>query len=677
MRNLLDSMFPRFKVNKKNIDADSTLSQAEQKLLLQIVTDFEAQNEKYDYRSALDSIAKIMLRYNNVSQEVVKDGKTTKIAIQPKTLPFLIKQVLFYMAVACKIYGLCTQAAILDELENRGISISHNFFSSKMPVTPVAYINMKTKKYLLTPNNFDSVLSIGDAQNVMSLPTNYVGQKHEELAVAIKNLVYQAGKYDLFADVFGGSGAASVAVAHNKDANYVYNEKNIAVYNLFEVMTDNTLHLELIDELQALQADLSGKCEWLPFDMLNEEAESYFKKKKGKRTNKEVSAVNKRLEELDLSFDDIVKYMESVRENVLNQSDDFTFEYDDISYTKEMLLEDIFPDKDADTRYTPGYACFMSFCKNFNVVQAYSDKYMGAFGLNTLYGETYVIPKKQVKKNDVWDTIREYEQFRFYRYFAYFDNLLTTPDIINRVGKVRAAVAKIYTDSFKTRGKTGISSILRMLMASGGKNKKSNDAENFLKRDFNRIICDVHKEIANIICELDDCINIIKKYESKSEAEIKVKHNNPLFYVDSPYAATLDYKDKASNVDNFTDKNMSDLIDNLALSENKFIFSCRAVKGSSNGSKTTDKLKELNKVIFSTVFEKFLVDFIEKDKPLYVLAIEKEGSLADLVKKNMIAEVMITNYEICDFVDDRYSDVNFKVYSFTDFMDVLVKNANV
>lgn len=60
----------------------------------------------------------------------------------------------------------------------------------------------------------------------------YKGNKDGALGIAIKNIVYQAGKYDVFVDIFGSSGAASAAVAKNKDADYVYNEKNISSFNI-------------------------------------------------------------------------------------------------------------------------------------------------------------------------------------------------------------------------------------------------------------------------------------------------------------------------------------------------------------------------------------------------------------------------------------------------------------
>ena len=53
-----------------------------------------------------------------------------------------------------------------------------------------------------------------------------------------------------FVDVFGGSGAACVAIPKKDRVTYYYNEKNRSVENLFSVLADEQLHQELIVELE-------------------------------------------------------------------------------------------------------------------------------------------------------------------------------------------------------------------------------------------------------------------------------------------------------------------------------------------------------------------------------------------------------------------------------------------
>ena len=93
------------------------------------------------------------------------------------------------------------QREVIDYLKAKGISISNNFIS-RQEFSPLKYLAMY---------NYDIPESI----------INYSGQKKGYLGVAIKNLVYQAGKYDTFCDIFGGSGAASLAVNKVDGTKYI------------------------------------------------------------------------------------------------------------------------------------------------------------------------------------------------------------------------------------------------------------------------------------------------------------------------------------------------------------------------------------------------------------------------------------------------------------------------
>lgn len=91
----------------------------------------------------------------------------------------------------------------------KGVSITHNFFT-RLGHTPTQYQAM-------------------DAHKIPKSVISYMGAKRGGLGIAIKNLVYQAGEYDTFYDIFGGSGAASLAVNKISKKNYIYNELNASV----------------------------------------------------------------------------------------------------------------------------------------------------------------------------------------------------------------------------------------------------------------------------------------------------------------------------------------------------------------------------------------------------------------------------------------------------------------
>ena len=124
---------------------------------------------------------------------------------------------------------------------------------------------------------------------------------------------------------------------------------------------------------------------------------------------------------------------------------------------------------------------------------------------------------------------------------------------------------------------------------------------------------------------------------------------------------------------------MISLINALVDSGDKFIFSCRAVYGSVNGTKTSLELIDKNGEINKYVFQTFL-DHYAKGQKFYVLAIEKAKkgvqSLKDLIKGNLITEVMLTNYEIEIFSDDKSKKVSYTKYEFEDFIKAIMKYSN-
>ena len=167
---------------------------------------------------------------------------------------------------------------------------------------------------------------------------------------------------------------------------------------------------------------------------------------------------------------------------------------------------------------------------------------------------------------------------------------------------------------------------------------------------------------------------ILDDYQSNGGVD-DVKHNNPLFYLDSPYIGTKGYPSG-----DFTSADMKKLLTTLAATKDKFIFSCRACIGSSSGSKTTPELRAGNNDILSSVFDNFYNLF--NTKKIYVLTIAKKtknnpnGDFWQNVRENKVTEVMLTNYEICDFEDIKYNKTIYKVYSFVDFMRNLNANIN-
>ena len=121
---------------------------------------------------------------------------------------------------------------------------------------------------------------------------------------------------------------------------------------------------------------------------------------------------------------------------------------------------------------------------------------------------------------------------------------------------------------------------------------------------------------------------------------------------------------------------MRELITTLRESNDKFIFSCRAVKSKKSGN-ADKKTRAANQAIFDNVFDVFNKEFVKKGRPLWVLAIEKSAPLDQLINKNKVAELMICNFEIVDFKDDDYKNIGFTVHDYADFLDIWHANAHI
>lgn len=651
---LLDSMLPRINKYKRNTNADKKLTVPEEINLLMIVIDFERLSGGYNYSLALYNIKNILdsrFRASSSSKKTKKNGEI--IYLNPPAVPFLIKQVIFFIAVSCIVYKQinCTQADICEYLK-----LGHNFFG-KLGRTPKEYVDMQNHKQP------DRIIT-------------YNGHKDEELGIAIKNLVYQAGKHDYFVDLFGGTGAASTAVNKRNNTKYVYNEKDKFIYNLFEVIADDKLYKRLAIEINEFKDDLYfGK----PYSNsaltqvdFSKEIEKYYNSKKrdeGRPSKTRIASYTPH----KYKFKNGVPYLRKLIDYLKSQGDSYYVIYLQKKYSKQDLLN-ILDTNNLDDSLNK-YWEIIILCSNLCLFREYE--------LGSLY---------DVNDKDCFDLHKSDVQYRFYKYYAYFSNKRQCISINNDDEKVLYAVACIFIYSLTTNGDEGISSILRIDVhqCEDGYTESSKEYKNFLgdnyynrygcnkAKDYNYLIEKMHKAIRRIICENKDFKDSINKYKDivvkyKSYGIEKERAATALFYSDSPYIATKEFKESFKNSD------MISLINALVDSGDKFIFSCRAVYGSVNGTKTSLELIDKNGEINKYVFQTFL-DHYAKGQKFYVLAIEKAKkgvqSLKDLIKGNLITEVMLTNYEIESFSDDKSKKVSYTKYEFEDFIKAIMKYSN-
>ncbi|MDE5909308.1 MAG: hypothetical protein K2H52_11295 [Lachnospiraceae bacterium] len=673
-RELLDSMLYPSKEAARNIHANKKLESADNEKLLQIVSELEKLKNRYEngednkeeigkyLDSALADIACMMINYGKERVNVDSKSKTP----HKQVLPFLIKQVLFYIAVLCIDLFNVNQEKVWEELNKElkalNFTISRNFFS-RMHTTPSRYVAMKNYKQ-------------------PELPTNYKGQKRDELAVAIKNLVYQAGKYDIFCDIFGGSGAASLAVDRRKEAKYEYNELDKMTQNLFAVIEDDNKYKDLIQGLERLQLDLRGGEKWINSNFNSYVNNHVTLKGQNKIRDNELEILEQRKWTFSMSGAEKIKVMKHFHDSISNLDDDFSVSCAGKSYSKHELLNKIFVDcqkHQADA--------LKNFSDYFHLIAELSshetlsyDFLLSRYNLkvhNSSYG---------VSNIGLSYVISQYEQYRAYEYFIYFDCVLNDLDLLPQYD-ITCAIAKVFMQSFAFYGDAQLTEILRMCADSDEQKNSYGTFLEFVKKDFRSIITKMHDTIKGTICDDSDCIKVIQKYEYKN-GNGNGNYKKPIFYSDSPYIATSGYDVKNAKGEKFgfTEGKMEELIEALKNSGDRFIFSCRAVKGSENGAKTDEDLKRGNYDIFGAVYMNFIDIFQYEDdanrQNLWVLAIIKDSekrkySFADLISENRIAEIMITNFEIHGFSDPDYPDTRFEVYEFSQVLGELISNANV
>lgn len=91
----------------------------------------------------------------------------------------------------------------------------------------------------------------------IDLLNSYPGEKHNELAQAIRYLVAHARDYDNFLDLFGGSGRATLAVQKSDRVDYYINEWDYTNINYYKVLSNKKLLLLLKKYFKKLQDNIT------------------------------------------------------------------------------------------------------------------------------------------------------------------------------------------------------------------------------------------------------------------------------------------------------------------------------------------------------------------------------------------------------------------------------------
>lgn len=625
---------------RRAIKDNDILSEEEKQALYDIVISCEKAREDgsdYDYSEAIDRVANVI---NNHPATRDYDLGYNDVPMVAMEMPFLIKQVLFYLYYQIKI----------AENGKKSNKFTIEDFMARLSSNGVC----KTKKFLnvggLTPEKYFTMTQYNQPIN----PCKYKGQKKEELAEAIKNLAYQAGSYTYYVDVFGGSGSATTALFPQDKVKQVYNEKNRAVYNLFEVISSER-YKEMQKAIQNIQEDLRSDS----FDF-----DRFYKFDIASTIDKyiEFKENNKNLDERALDAIDEEKELLSMvgakfifdENRVINFMTEFPQKVDE--YVSSSSYDGV-PIEEMRTWNTKE-----DFENNFRIIRCFSDEYLGFFGVRNMTGR-YSLGNVY---SSYFNYLNDIRKIKALGYFAHFYLLRNTAGKISEDRKVEYAVGEIYLQYMSTQGDIISSAILAFNAPMVEHNSKS--IVNSFMAD--KLLEDEIKEFHNRVSRCYKQGLLRNQDFSKVIEEFSEEKGKTLFYVDSPYIGTSDYGDKANGVKDFKSDHMCELISKLTESGEKFIFSMRAVI---TGGKKADKIKK-NKSLKECVY----TPFESYSNKLYVLVILKSGKdLGNAISKSEVVEIMITNYPIVSFDNYKKSkktQFKYEAYKYNDFMDIIDKN---
>lgn len=470
------------------------------------------------------------------------------------------------------VYNLNIDNSFIDRINYRiqlyvgkREDVSHNFLSELL-MTPEMYV--RTQK-MTSP----------------VAPFSYNGQKKESLAVAIKWLTYQSGKYKGFLDLFGGTSSATMAVPHYDTSLYLYNEKNVFLYNLIKVIADDKLYKELINRFDKLLNAIREDDDFLSVnDYTDVDSVTGEKLTPDEKLTKEV-----------IEYFNYSRIRErSDNEKLIVDFDGYGYDYEAIveffklffipcidnilaTYPNSQIIK--IDERDFDRDYLYNLDSYISFIKNYDdIVYIASAMNLPFIGKKKKYLSDGNEVQEEVWQYYLNDKEYSFQQYRLYRYYAYFANLrknahqITGVTVIPVGKEIEFAVGELLRNNLLTNTNADISAVLRM------RNDMSSDAIRLLNKEksyFKDIITNMHNNLSVVRFYNEDYSSFFKaeyvtkraffkNYTRKINNAIRLTdYNNMLVYSDSPYIATSGYVDGDANVDKFTSEDMSYLVDQL------------------------------------------------------------------------------------------------------------------
>ena len=184
-------------------------------------------------------------------------GIKSEVKGQTSKIPTLLKVLWWYMSFQAQKIELNFGERVLEG--KRGMAIGDqtilNFLNDAIEKVLGFKLAKKTfTEFAVSPSRYLGAVTY----NQIKLPYTYAGAKTDEWGYPINYLSRIVKEYDIFLDLFGGGGYATLAVNPLTNVEYYINEITFLNTVYYQVLTDESLYLQFKDLLGVLVKAVEG-----------------------------------------------------------------------------------------------------------------------------------------------------------------------------------------------------------------------------------------------------------------------------------------------------------------------------------------------------------------------------------------------------------------------------------
>lgn len=184
-------------------------------------------------------------------------GIKSKVSGQTSKIPTLLKVLWWYMSFQAQNIELNFEERVLEG--KRGMAIGDQTILGFLNDVIEKVLGFKLAKktfteFAVSPSRYLGAVTY----NQIKLPYTYAGAKTNEWGYPINYLSRIVKEYDIFLDLFGGGGYATLAVNPLTNVEYYINEITFLNTVYYQVLTDESLYLQFKDLLGVLAKAVEG-----------------------------------------------------------------------------------------------------------------------------------------------------------------------------------------------------------------------------------------------------------------------------------------------------------------------------------------------------------------------------------------------------------------------------------